>query len=144
MTTAPHAHATDRKLTQEEIDGLRTRTKAFMESDVYPNEGFFHHNHPRKSEAGREKLKELQAKTKAMGMWAPHLPAEAGGMGIGFMPYVFMNEILGRSSVAPMAFGSQAPDSGNAEILWQFGTKELQDKLHEAARERRDLVVLSR
>ena len=78
MTTAPHAHATDRKLTQEEIDGLRTRTKAFMESDVYPNEGFFHHNHPRKSEAGREKLKELQAKTKAMGMWAISPPARGG------------------------------------------------------------------
>ena len=45
-------------------------------------------------------------------------------MGIGFMPYVYMNEILGRSPYAPRAFGSQAPDSGNAEILWQFGTDE--------------------
>jgi alkylation response protein AidB-like acyl-CoA dehydrogenase len=59
-----------------------------------------------------------------MGMWAPHLPSEAGGMGIGFMPYVYINEILGRSPFAPRAFGAQAPDSGNAEILWQFGTDE--------------------
>ena len=73
-------------------------------------------------------MKELQAKTKAMGMWAPHLPSEAGGMGIGFMPYVYMCEILGRSTIAPLAFGAQAPDSGNAEILWQFGSKEIQDK----------------
>jgi acyl-CoA dehydrogenase len=128
MTTAPHAHGTDRKLSQAEIDELRNRTKTFMASDIYPNEPFFHEHHPRKSREGQAKLKELQAKTKAMGMWAPHLPAEAGGMGIGFMPYVYMNEILGRSSVAPMAFGSQAPDSGNAEILWQFGTRELQDR----------------
>ena len=49
-------------------------------------------------------------------------------MGIGFMPYVYMNEILGRSSVAPRAFGSQAPDSGNAEILWQFGTPEQKER----------------
>jgi acyl-CoA dehydrogenase len=41
---------------------------------------------------------------------------------------VYMNEILGRSALAPRAFGSQAPDSGNAEILWQFGTQEQQDR----------------
>jgi alkylation response protein AidB-like acyl-CoA dehydrogenase len=63
-----------------------------------------------------------------MGYWAPHLPKEAGGMGIGFMPYVYMNEILGRSYLAPRAFGSQAPDSGNAEILWQFGSDEQKER----------------
>jgi alkylation response protein AidB-like acyl-CoA dehydrogenase len=44
------------------------------------------------------------------------------------MPYVYMNEILGRSWMAPRVFGSQAPDSGNAEILWQFGTPEQQER----------------
>ena len=126
--TAVQDHAPDRKLTPEEIEDLRQRVKAFMDSDIYPNEAFFHEHHPRQSKEGQAKVKELQAKTKAMGMWAPHLPAEAGGMGIGFMPYVYMNEILGRSGVAPIAFGSQAPDSGNAEILFQFGTPELQEK----------------
>ena len=42
------------------------------------------------------------------------------------MPYVYLNEIFGRSPYAPPAFGAQAPDSGNAEILWQFGTPEQQ------------------
>ncbi|MBN9493300.1 acyl-CoA dehydrogenase family protein [bacterium] len=126
--TQVQAHGTDRKLTKDEIEDLRQRVKAFMDSDIYPNEAFFHEHHPRQSKEGQAKVKELQAKTKAMGMWAPHLPAEAGGMGIGFMPYVYMNEILGRSGVAPIAFGSQAPDSGNAEILWQFGTPDLQER----------------
>jgi alkylation response protein AidB-like acyl-CoA dehydrogenase len=128
MTAPTPAHGPDRKLTEEEITELRERVKTFMTEHIYPNEPFFHKHHPRRSSEGVAKLKELQAKTKAMGMWAPHLPSAAGGMGIGFMPYVYMNEILGRSTVAPMAFGSQAPDSGNAEILWQFGTKELQDR----------------
>jgi len=128
MTAPSHAHGSDRKLTEEEISELRERVKAFMAEHIYPNEPFFHAHSPRRSAEGVAKMKELQAKTKAMGMWAPHLPSAAGGMGIGFMPYVYMNELLGRSTVAPMAFGSQAPDSGNAEILWQFGTKELQDK----------------
>jgi alkylation response protein AidB-like acyl-CoA dehydrogenase len=125
VTQAPHSHATDRQLNKEEIADLTTQVRAFMESDIYPNEKRLEHA----SHAERESIiKGLQARTKAMGIWAPHLPSAAGGMGIGFMPYVFMNEILGRSFIAPRAFGSQAPDSGNAEILWQFGTKELQDR----------------
>ncbi|MGI8925267.1 MAG: acyl-CoA dehydrogenase family protein [Tepidiformaceae bacterium] len=126
--TAVQAHATDRKLSEQEIDDLRDRVKQFMDSDIYPNEALFHEHSARRDPVGIGKMKELQAKTKAMGMWAPHLPAEAGGMGIGFMPYVYMNEILGRSGVAPLAFGAQAPDSGNAEILYQFGSQELQDR----------------
>jgi len=128
MTAPAHAHATDRKLSEGEITDLREKVKTFMDEHIYPNEGFFHEHSARRNPEGIAKMKELQARTKAMGMWAPHLPAEAGGMGIGFMPYVYMNEILGRSPIAPMAFGSQAPDSGNAEILWQFGNKELQEK----------------
>jgi alkylation response protein AidB-like acyl-CoA dehydrogenase len=37
-----------------------------------------------------------------------------------------VNEILGRSPLAPVCVGSQAPDSGNAELLWRFGTAEQQ------------------
>lgn len=127
MTAPAHAHASDRVLGRDEIEDLRGRVLAFMDTDVYPNEPFFH-KHGMRSQEGRDRMRELQTKTKAMGMWAPHLPSEAGGMGIGFMPYVYMNEILGRSGIAPRAFGSQAPDSGNAEILFQFGSKELQDR----------------
>jgi len=103
---------------------MRQKVRAFMDEHIYPNEEFL-------AEGGDEALalmQELRAKVKKMGMWAPHLPAEAGGMGIGFMSYVFMNEILGRSTFAPFAFGAQAPDSGNAEILWHFGTEEQKER----------------
>jgi alkylation response protein AidB-like acyl-CoA dehydrogenase len=49
-------------------------------------------------------------------------------MGIGFLTYAYMNEIIGSSLVASPAFGSQAPDSGNAEILHQYGTPEQKEK----------------
>ena len=107
-----------------EIREMRQKVRAFMDEHIYPNEEFL-------TEAGDEALalmQELRGKVKKMGMWAPHLPAEAGGMGIGFMSYVYMNEILGRSTFAPFAFGSQAPDSGNAEILWHFGTEEQKER----------------
>ena len=107
-----------------EIREMRQKVRAFMDEHIYPNEEFL-------TEGGDEALalmQELRGKVKKMGMWAPHLPAEAGGMGIGFMSYVYMNEILGRSVFAPFAFGSQAPDSGNAEILWHFGTEEQKER----------------
>jgi alkylation response protein AidB-like acyl-CoA dehydrogenase len=108
-----------------EIAEIRKNTTQFMEEHIYPNEHLVE-----EAEEGRAEslFNDLQARTKAMGYWAPHLPKEAGGMGIGFMPYVYMNEILGRSYLAPRAFGSQAPDSGNAEILWQFGTDEQKER----------------
>ncbi|MCH8815424.1 MAG: acyl-CoA dehydrogenase family protein [Chloroflexi bacterium] len=107
-----------------EIREMRKDVRDFMDEHIFPNEGVFSEENGRREEL----MKDLQSRTKAMGYWAPHLPSEAGGMGIGFMPYVYMNEILGRSPFAPRAFGSQAPDSGNAEILWQFGTDEQKKK----------------
>ncbi len=103
-----------------EVKEMRQRVRSFMDEHIYPNEeALSEHNGQSES-----LMKDLQSRTKSQRMWAPHLPAEAGGMGIGFMTYVYINEILGRSPFAPRAFGAQAPDSGNAEILWQFGTEE--------------------
>ncbi|GAB4336858.1 MAG: acyl-CoA dehydrogenase family protein [Dehalococcoidia bacterium] len=96
----------------------------FMDEHIYPNERVLE----RGDDEARSLMKSIQAKAKAIGYWAPHLPAEAGGMGIGFLPYAYLNEIIGRSLVAPPAFGSQAPDSGNAEILHQFGTPEQKER----------------
>ena len=44
------------------------------------------------------------------------------------MHYVLVNEILGRSPYGPVCVGSQAPDSGNAEILWRHGTSEQKER----------------
>ena len=107
-----------------EIREMRQKVRAFMDEHIYPNEEFLTEG----EDEALALMQELRGKVKKMGMWAPHLPAEAGGMGIGFMSYVFMNEILGRSVFAPFAFGSQAPDSGNAEILWHFGTEEQKER----------------
>ena len=44
------------------------------------------------------------------------------------MKLALLNEILGRSECAPIVFGSQAPDSGNSEILAHYGTPELKER----------------
>jgi acyl-CoA dehydrogenase len=107
-----------------EIRELRSKAKSFLEEHIYPNEPIFHEGGPQADAL----MKDLQARTKAMGMWAMFIGPEAGGSGAGFLPYAYVNEILGRSPIAPRAFGCAAPDTGNAEILHQFGTKEQTDR----------------
>lgn len=77
---------------------------------------------------GRKLLPPLQAQVKKQGLWACHLGPNLGGPGFGQVKLAFMNEILGRSMWAPTIFGTQAPDTGNAEILAMFGTAEQKKK----------------
>jgi len=69
-------------------------------------------------------LRPLQQQVRDQGLWAAHLGPELGGQGYGQVKLALLNEIVGRSRWAPSVFGSQAPDSGNAEILAMFGTEE--------------------
>ena len=57
-------------------------------------------------------------------LWAAHLGPELGGKGYGQVKLALLNEILGVSSWAPIVFGTQAPDTGNAEIIAHYGTEE--------------------
>jgi acyl-CoA dehydrogenase len=70
----------------------------------------------------------LQEEVKARGLWAAHLDPELGGQGYGQVKLGLMHEILGTSPIAPLAFGSAAPDSGNSEILALAGTPEQKDR----------------
>ena len=90
-----------------------------MEEHVYPNEPTLF----REDDAADALIRELQQKAKGAGLWAPHLPPEAGGSGSGFLEYAYLNEEIGRSFIAQLIFGCQAPDAGNGEILHLYGTE---------------------
>src|SRR5204862_1808648 len=70
----------------------------------------------------------LQQEVKERGLWAAHLDPELGGQGFGQVKLGLMHEILGTSPFAPNAFGNQAPDSGNSEILALAGTNEQKER----------------
>lgn len=108
----------------ESIRERREQVRAFMEQHVYPNESRL----LAEDETADALIAELQAKAKEAGLWAPHLPPEAGGSGGGFIEYAYVNEEIGRSAVAQLVFGCQAPDAGNAEILHLYGTPEQKER----------------
>ncbi|WP_131768728.1 acyl-CoA dehydrogenase family protein [Candidatus Protofrankia californiensis] len=72
----------------------------------------------------RTAIKPLQAEVKERGLWAAHLDPELGGQGFGQVKLGLMNEIIGRSHLAPYVFGNQPPDAGNSEILARFGSPD--------------------
>ncbi|MGH9113474.1 MAG: acyl-CoA dehydrogenase family protein, partial [Acidimicrobiales bacterium] len=70
----------------------------------------------------------LKQQVRDAELWACHLGPELGGKGYGQVKLALLNEILGRSAWAPIIFGTQAPDTGNAEILAHYGTEEQKAK----------------
>jgi len=91
-----------------------------MEEHVYPNEAALF----REDGAADALIRDVQQEAKDAGLWAPHLPPEAGGSGNGFLEYAYLNEEIGRSFIAQLLLGCQAPDAGNGEILHLYGTTE--------------------
>src|SRR5262245_25101838 len=114
---------TDLRPTDEVLE-LRARVRAFMEEHVYSAERVL----AREDEAADALVERLRTLVKERGLWGPHLPPEAGGSNGSFLVYAHLNEEIGRSLWAQLVFGCQAPDAGNAEILWHFGTDEQKER----------------
>src|SRR5215470_3365457 len=108
-----------------ETEALTKKMRRFIADEVVPVErelaerGFY---------AVEPRLGELRARVKALGMWAPQVPKDVGGMGLLLMEHAFVSEALGRSPLGHFVFGAQAPDAGNIEILHKFGTDEQKKK----------------
>jgi len=79
-------------------------------------------------ESLRQVIDPLKEEVRKRRLWATHLRPELGGEGHGQLKLSLLNEILGRSSWAPVIFGCQAPDTGNAEIIAHFGTPEQKER----------------
>ena len=110
----------------EKVNELRKRVSAFMDRSIYLNEQTFRdqvaasgnpHHHA-------EIVDELKTKAKAEGLWNLFLPDDEYGAGLTNLEYAPLAEIMGRVGWASEVFNCAAPDTGNMEILAQFGTPE--------------------
>jgi alkylation response protein AidB-like acyl-CoA dehydrogenase len=102
----------------------RAAYRAFIDEHILPVEDKLF----REDDDAVALLHELRARAKQQGLWAPHLPPDAGGTGEGFLAYADLNEEIGRVTWAQYVFNCQAPDAGNGEILHQFGTREQRER----------------
>lgn len=111
------------------------RTKAFIETEIEPIEQEFWQECHKLNPDGDwtnwqwpTQLEELKAKAKAQGLWNMFLPDDKLGAGLSVTDYAPIAELTGRSIIAPHVFNCNAPDSGNMELIWRYGTQEQQDK----------------
>jgi alkylation response protein AidB-like acyl-CoA dehydrogenase len=65
-----------------------------MDERVLPNEPIL----DREDDDAARLVDELRDEVRAQGLWAPHVPPEAGGTGTGFLDYAYLNEYIGRDS----------------------------------------------
>lgn len=106
---------------------LQDELESFMHTHVYPAEATYAthfaaavaegdpHRHP-------SMVEDLKSEARRRGLWNLFLPDAEYGAGLSTLDYAPLAEISGRSFLAPEAMNCAAPDSGNMEILAQFGT----------------------
>ena len=110
----------------EKVNDLRKRVSAFMDEYVYPNESTYDMQIATSSDPHHhaEIVDELKVKAREAGLWNLFLPDKEYGAGLTNLEYAPLAEIMGRIGWASEVFNCSAPDTGNMEILAQFGTEE--------------------
>ncbi len=73
-------------------------------------------------------IDELKEKARSLGLWNLFLPDEEFGAGLSVLDYAPLAERMGRSFIAPEIFNCNAPDSGNMEVLYHYGSQEQKDQ----------------
>ena len=109
---------------------LQQRMEDFFAAHILPNEKRFHDEIAANTLAGKRwtpvpLLEELKRKARAAGLWNLFMPGDRGA-GLTNLEYAPLAEITGRTYWAPEVFNCSAPDTGNMEVLAQYGTAEQQ------------------
>lgn len=110
----------------EKINAFRQQLNYFMDRFIYPNDQTYReqitasgdpHHHA-------EIIDQLKIQAREQGLWNLFLPDDEYGAGLTNLEYAPLAEIMGRVSWSSEVFNCSAPDTGNMEILAQFGTPE--------------------
>ncbi|HEX7611021.1 MAG TPA: acyl-CoA dehydrogenase family protein [Solirubrobacteraceae bacterium] len=109
---------------------FKERLTAFMDEHVYPAEPVYQEEMIESGNPHHQPavMEELKAAAREAGLWNMFLPDEEHGAGLSNTDYAPLAEILGRSTIASEACNCSAPDTGNMEVLHQFGTPEQKDR----------------
>jgi len=114
----------------ERTEDLRKQLLAFMDEHVLPAEPVFEEQVTELEAQGRgwerpPVIDELKATARSLGLWNLFLANRSEGAGLTNLQYAPLAEITGHSPlIAPEALNCAAPDTGNMELLAEFGTEE--------------------
>lgn len=111
---------------------LRAQVLGFLDECIYPNERRFVEEVDRLPNpwawTQAPVLAEVRDAARERGLWNLFLPGDRGA-GLTNLQYAPLAEISGRClHLAPAAMNCSAPDTGNMEVLAEFGTKQQQEQ----------------
>ena len=110
------------------------RLRAFMDDSVYPAEPVFAEQVQANAAAGDPwrrpaVIEDLKAEARSRGLWNLFLAHHPDGAGLTNLQYAPLAEITGHSpALAPEATNCAAPDTGNMEVLAEFGSAEQRER----------------
>lgn len=104
----------------EEIGLLCDSVRRFVDDEVVPVE------QQALELDNADVLAGLMTTAKEAGLWALGHPEELGGGGLPFLAYVYVNEVIGRSSPAAVALGTHTLQ--DALMLQRFATQEQRER----------------
>jgi acyl-CoA dehydrogenase len=110
---------------------LRGQVAAFMDELVYPAEPALSRYVEENPDSWSEPpiVHELQAEARKRGLWNLFLANHSQGPGLTNLQYAPLAELMGRSPfLGATAFNCAAPDTGNMELLAEWGSPEQQDR----------------
>ncbi|MFI5908668.1 acyl-CoA dehydrogenase family protein [Dactylosporangium sp. NPDC051541] len=110
---------------------LHEKLTDFMDEEVYPAEPVLEQQLSAAANpwARPPVIEDLKRSARERGLWNLFLPDAGHGAGLTNLQYAPLAEITGRSpNLAPEALNCAAPDTGNMEVLAQFGSPEQQDR----------------
>lgn len=109
----------------DELRELQERTRAFIRERIVPLESDDRQGRHGPSDAFRRELNGLAAQ---VGLLAPHVSPDWGGLGLSHVGKAIVFEEAGYSLLGPLALNIAAPDEGNMHLLEHVGTPEHQER----------------
>jgi acyl-CoA dehydrogenase len=106
-----------------DVAEIAARTQAFVQEVCLPAEQRFPG-----PELDASLRAELHAAAREAGVFAPHVPAEFGGLGLDIRGWSVVFEEAGYSLLGPQALNCAAPDEGNMHLLEVVATEEQKER----------------
>jgi acyl-CoA dehydrogenase len=109
----------------EKAQHIARRLDRFMRDHVEPAEPDWHRQMAELEDPWQVLpiIPELKAEAREQGLWNLFLPDETLGQGLSVLDYAPLAERMGRSFIAPEIFNCNAPDTGNMEVLYHYGSE---------------------
>lgn len=104
------------------------RLERFLESHVVPAEDKYGEEDVRDGTFESRALPRLRAAARDAGVYAPQLPPELGGQGLGITALALVSERCGPYAFGSLALNMMAPDEATMHLLQHFGSPEQRER----------------